>query len=82
MTGTGTVDGFRGNDATAGSQSICRSAVDSFDNIDVLRWHRPGDTLTGPNLANHWDMGGQVSGWGLANSLSNDGRAGRRRERP
>jgi autotransporter-associated beta strand protein len=72
LTWTGSVDGFRGNDASA-APSLSPVAADSFDNIDVLQGSGAGDTLIGPNQDNHWDVGGNVSGFGLAASPTDAG---------
>ena len=54
----------------------------SFTNIDAVRGSSAGgDSLTGVNLRNHWDLGGNVAGFGpygaaafnLSNSLANSG---------
>ena len=58
LTGTGSIDGFMGNDATPGSPSILPVAVNSFDNMDILIGSGASDTLRGPNLRTHWDLAG------------------------
>ena len=62
LTAVGSVDGFQGNDAS-GAPSITPVVGDSFDNIDILIGSGQDDTLIGPNLRNHWDIGGDIEGF-------------------
>lgn len=48
----GSVDGFQGRDVSAAS-----SLTAGFDNIDEILGSGNSDTLIGPNLNNHWDIG-------------------------
>lgn len=52
LDGFGSTDGFQGRDVSTAS-----SLTAGFDNIDEILGTTASDTLIGPNLDNHWDIG-------------------------